>query len=208
MYAATSGFAPLPQAQAEVAALAKLYRAVALDAEMMVVSALLGAQIVRGSERVGAEAVHFAAHGEVDPTRPESAALFLSDGLPLKPSLFRRSALGEKHRPFLFLNACMVGTAGEALGDADGFPGNCLKGGFRALLAPLWAVDDEVAHDFALEFYRRAFGIGGKPEPVGTILRDLRQQYDGGEEGSKVHTYMAYVFYGHPELTLKAAWAN
>ena len=49
-------------------------------------------------------------------------------------------------------------------------------------------VDDEVAHDFALEFYRRAFGSDGKPEAVGTILRDLRQKYDGGAEGSKVHT--------------------
>jgi hypothetical protein len=207
MYQATGGFAPLPMAKAEVDELARLYKALPVPADLDGVLALLDAALERGAEKVGADAVHFAAHGQVDPSRPESAALFMSDGRPLKASFFRRSELGERHAPFLFLNACMVGTGGEVLGDADGFPGNCLRGGFRGLLAPLWAVDDAVAHDLALDFYRRAFGLGGAPEAVGSILHDVRRRY-GRPSDPVVHTYMAYVYYGHPELTLKPAWEH
>lgn len=207
MYSASTGFAPLPKAKAEVDELARLYRALPVPADLDGVLALLGAALECGAEKVGADAVHFAAHGQVDPTRPESAALFMNDGRPLKASFFRRSELGERHAPFLFLNACMVGTGGDVLGDADGFPGNCLRGGFRALLAPLWAVDDTVAHDLALDFYRRAFGVGGAPEAVGSILNDARRRY-GQPPDPVVHTYMAYVYYGHPELTLKPVWEH
>ena len=66
--------------------------------------------------------MHFAGHGEVDPTRPSDAAIYMSNGKPITPLLFRNSTLGKTYAPFLFLNACMVGTAGQMLGDYGGFP--------------------------------------------------------------------------------------
>jgi hypothetical protein len=82
-----------------------------------------------------------------------------------------------------------------------GFPGNCLKGGFGGVLGALWEVNDAVAHDVALEFWRRALPpAGAKAEPVATILRDLRAKYSAT---APVPTYLAYVYYGHPRLTLQ-----
>jgi CHAT domain-containing protein len=140
--------------------------------------------------------VHFAGHGQVDPTRPGDAALYLSDGTPLDASLFRATPLGEKHAPFMFLNACMVGTAGTMLGDYDGFPGNCLAGNFTGLVAPIWAVNDVIARWIATEFYREA--LAATPRPVAEILRDLRQQFATHANAS---SYLAYVYYGNPYLT-------
>ena len=49
------------------------------------------------------------------------------------------------------------------LGDYGGFPGNCLAGGFCGLIAPLWAVNDDVAKAFAIEFYDEA--LSGRSGP-------------------------------------------
>ena len=98
----------------------------------------------------------------------------------------------------------MAGIGDELLGDMGGFPGNCLKGGFGGVLGALWEVDDKVAHDLALEFWQRALPLGGaKAEPVGGILRDLRAKYVPDPGTAPVTTYLSYVFYGHPRLTLQ-----
>jgi hypothetical protein len=69
----------------------------------------------------------------------------------------------------------------------------------------LWEVDDKVAHDIALEFWKRALPPGGgKAQPVGEILRDLRSKYSGAAAEPE-STYLAYVYYGHPQLTLQRA---
>ena len=49
------------------------------------------------------------------------------------------------------------------------------------------------------------FGADAQPgEPVGAILRDLRARYDDRSE-TPVPTFLAYVYYGHPRLTLHRA---
>lgn len=202
MYHTASGLRPLPEAIAEAKALAKTYAgmpAILLDGSSANLKSLLDAKLTHELEPVGGvEAVHFAGHGEVDPTRPGDAALFLNDGKALPSALFRRSQLGKRYGPFIFLNACMVGTGGEILGDSGGFPGNCLAGGFSALVAPLWAVNDEVARSFALEFYQQVLVAGGG-RSVAEVLRDLRANYRSDEP---VPSYLAYVYYGNPALTL------
>jgi hypothetical protein len=191
---AESGLKKLPNAEAEVDELEATYddpRVTRYDCSVPALTSLLTASIGGG-----AQLVHFAGHGQVDPTRPGDAALYLSDGTPLDASLFRATPLGEKHAPFMFLNACMVGTAGTMLGDYDGFPGNCLAGNFTGLVAPIWAVNDVIARWIAAEFYREA--LAATPRPVAEILRDLRQQFATHANAS---SYLAYVFYGNPYLT-------
>jgi hypothetical protein len=98
----------------------------------------------------------------------------------------------------------MIGIGGELLGDMGGFPGNSLRGGFGGVLGALWEVDDAVAREVALEFWRRAMpSEGRKPEPVAAILRDLRAKYMSSETATPVPTYLSYVYYGHPRLTLQ-----
>lgn len=197
-YNRSTGLSPLPEAEDEVKELERTLKAVRLNCDSAALKALLGA-VISG----GVQAVHFAGHGRVDPTRPGDAAFYLDNGAALSPAFFRRSVLGRKHAPFIFLNACMVGTAGEMLGDLGGFPGNCLAGGFTALVAPLWAVDDSVAKSIALEFYQAALAQPGRS--VAEVLRDLRANY---RSDAPVASYLAYVYYGNPHLKLSLSDAS
>lgn len=193
--AATSGLKKLPKAEEEVTELETVYRsrgALRYDCSAPALSSLLSASIGGG-----AQVVHFAGHGQVDPLRPGDAALFLNNGTAINPMLFRRTPLGRNNAPFMFLNACMVGVGGEMLGDYGGFPGNCLAGNFTGLIAPLWAVNDVIAKWVALEFYRQAMATPSRP--VAEIMRDVRQAYTQHPNAS---SYLAYVYYGNPFLTL------
>ena len=204
MYNSTAGLVSLPKAIEEAKALIKSFQAmpaVPLECTAANFQALLDAQVTFNFNPIGGvECVHFAGHGEVDPSRPGDAAIYLNNGSPITPLLFRNSTLGKTYAPFLFLNACMVGTAGQMLGDYGGFPGNCLAGGFCGLIAPLWAVNDDVAKAFAIEFYDEA--LSGRSGSVAEILRQLRAKYDPRQP---VPSYLAYVYYGNPFLRLSQA---
>jgi hypothetical protein len=204
-YAAESGLRPLPHAVEEARELSKRYGAIMQYASGEKLSALLDAALEDALlERGGAELVHFAGHGEVDPKTPGVGGLLLETGVPVHPLLFADTALGARHRPFLFLNACTVGSGGELLGDAGGFPGQCLGGGFRGMVAPLWAVRDTTAREVALAFYDAALGDDTRPpRPVGEVMREIRARYAASVQAqAPVPTYLAYVLYGHPALML------
>lgn len=66
-----------------------------------------------------------------------------------------------------------------------------------ALIAPLWAVDDEAAKFFAENFYR----LAARPEQTfAAALREARQQTRN--EFSNDPTYLAYSLYTHPNAKL------
>jgi hypothetical protein len=202
VYKMGAGVAALPNAEQEAQELVKQYDAIPLAASSQSLLQLLDARLEHRFEVVGgAGAVHFAGHGSFNPASPDSSVLLLSDGKPLSSDFFRSAKYGDPQQPLIFLNACMVGIGGELLGDMGGFPGNCLKGGFGGVLGALWEVDDAIARDIALEFWTRALPARGEqPEPVAAILRDLRARYAAA---APIPTYLAYVYYGHPRLTLQ-----
>ena len=201
-YAARSGWRKLEKAELEGSSIVSRYGAIKLNAEPTQIKQLLTAKPLTTSGHTRTEAVHFACHGEATQGNVLDAAIILGAGQRMSPTWLANSPLGKQCQPFLFLNACQVGKAGELLGSFSGFAGESLKGGFRGFLAPLWSVDDGLAHDIALEFYDRVFGMGEKPqEPIASILRDLRRRFaPDTEKGSA--TRLAYVFYGHPSLTM------
>jgi hypothetical protein len=205
LYKATSGLKRLIAAEGEAATLVQNYDAVPLAASAQALSQLLEKKLEHGFKQIGgAGAVHFAGHGEFNPSIPDSSVLFLSDGQPLTSVVFRTAKYGGDEQPLLFLNACMIGIGGTLLGDMGGFPGNCLRGGFGGVLGALWEVDDVIAAEVALEFWRRALPAYGKEgEPVAAILRDLRAKYSGGGTNNPIPTYLSYVYYGHPRLKLR-----
>jgi Ternary complex associated domain 7/CHAT domain len=206
-YRADSGLRSLPKAEDEAQTLVTTYEGIRLAASLQQLKRLLDAQLLHESRPIGgADAVHFAGHGEFDPARQDASVLFLDDGRPLSSLVFRSAKYGGAQQPLLFLNACMIGIGGQLLGDVGGFPGNCLKGGFGALLGALWEVDDDVAHDIAIEFWRRAMPSSTAPgEPIGAILRDVRAKYLVDGTSAPESTFLAYVYYGHPTLTLHRA---
>jgi hypothetical protein len=205
-YAARSGWRQLDQAVEEGQQLVQRYQAVKLSADAPQIKQLLMARLGGGQsgqtdQSHGAEAVHFACHGEATQNHVLDAAVILAEGARLSPLYFARTALGKQCAPFLFMNACQVGKAGELLASFSGFAGECLKGGFRGFLAPLWSVEDAMARDIALSFYDQAFGDATRgPRPLSAVLREMRARFRDDEPHSL--TRLAYVFYGHPGLTL------
>jgi hypothetical protein len=97
--------------------------------------------------------------------------------------------------PFIFLNACEVGRPAPALDGVGGFASAFIGQGAKAVIAPLWSVEDTVAASVAQEFYDR---LKAQPQtPYAEIIRDIRSHaYNGSTQG--VDTYAAYCFYGDP----------
>lgn len=204
VYKLESGQKALPEAEAEAKSLIQDYDAVALSATTQSLKQLVDATLSHGLPPQaigGVGAVHFAGHGDFNPANPDASVMLLSNGMPMPSAIFRSAKYGGNQQPLIFLNACMIGIGGQLLGDMGGFPGNCLKGGFGGVVAALWEVNDKVAREIALEFWQRVLPRdGSQPEPVANVLRDLRAQYD---HDSPVPSYLSYVYYGHPRLTLQ-----
>ena len=201
MYKTETGLRELPEAIDEAKCLTKSYAtmpAIPLACTAANFKDLLDAVLTYEFSAIGGvQCVHFAGHGEIDPTRPGDAAIYLSDGRAITPVFFNGSTLGKTYSPFIFLNACMVGTAGELLGAVGGFPGACLAGGFCGLVAPLWAVNDSIAKSVAIDFYQQVFS--SKDRSIADILREMRSNYD---RKKPIASYLAYVYYGNPSLKL------
>lgn len=202
-YASSSGWRILEKAKDEGDTLAARYNGIKLKATSREITELVDAMMKQKGGPSGAEAIHFACHGEVVGGRILESSIILDGGERMNPFVFLGSPLGEGYRPFLFLNACQVGLASSLLGTFSGFAGLSLQGGFRGFLAPFWSVDDVLAHDIALEFYQRVLRPEGtEAESVASVLRDLRRRFSPGSEEHSL-TRLAYVFYGHPCLMLK-----
>ncbi len=94
---------------------------------------------------------------------------------------------------FVFLNACEVGRTAPALVGINGLPVTFLRLGASGVVAALWSVKDNLAHQVAETFYK---AVLKQPQtPFAEILRDIRAQ---AYSGSAEDTYAAYCFYGSP----------
>jgi hypothetical protein len=142
-----------------------------------------------------ADLMHFAVHGIYDPTGTEDG-LVLTDGHVLDPLQVKGSTFSRA--PFVFLNACQVGSGNKILGDYAGLANAFLYSGAAGVVAPLWSVQDTIAKDLALSFYAKAFGGAG----VGEVLRSQRAQFIKSDDPISA-TYLAYQYFGHPEMRIK-----
>jgi CHAT domain-containing protein len=95
--------------------------------------------------------VHFVCHGQeesgiqtidLEDGKMSCNALLGMDGV--------AAAFAKKH-PLVFLNACEVGRRTPALVGLGGFADSFIQIGASAVIAPLWSVEDEAAHDVASE---------------------------------------------------------
>jgi CHAT domain-containing protein len=201
-YASDSKSRPLPYAVQEGDRLTDRYAATRLTALEHDVNRLLSgewrADGADGDPYIP-QALHFACHGEVDLDHPESTGIILNDGnLRLTPMILRGTRLPRVARPFVFLNACQVGTATTVLSEYGGMAGAFLVEGCRAFLAPLWVVDDVVARDVAWQFYALVLDDG---LPVAEAMRRIRSTF-GTAAAARTATPLAYAYYGHPSLRM------
>ena len=144
--------------------------------------------------------LHLACHGKDD---RHVQAIELVDGSRLTSSQLSgltgiEEAFGTR-RPFVFLNACQVGSGNQVLGDYAGMAEAFLHAGASGVIAPLWSVDDAAARLLALRFYDRALKHG---EPPARVLRDERRRVDDAGRDA-IATSAAYQFFGHPGMRLE-----
>jgi len=144
-----------------------------------------------------ADLMHFAVHGQYDPNG-EIDGIVLVDGLTLDPMQIRGSPLAS--RPFVFLNACQVGSGEAVLGDYAGMAEAFLFAGASGVIAPLWSIDDVMAREIALRFYEKAL----KGKSPADILREERAAFRN-DPSTISSTYLAYQYFGHPHMTIARA---
>ena len=184
---AQPGWNRLLEAEQEAAALAQTYGAVSVQARTDAILECL-------ASASKPEALHFAVHGVYDPNSVMNG-LVLVDGLTLDPLQVKGCSLTSA--PFVFLNACQVGSANKVLGDYGGMAEAFLYAGAAGVIAPLWSIKDTIAREIALRFYEEAFA----GTPPAEVLRRERTGFSAAS-GSGSATCLAYVWYGHPSLRL------
>lgn len=185
---ALPGWSRLLEAEAEAADLRSLYGAVPVNALASDVLNCLGGE-------PPAELLHFAMHGIYDPNSTLNG-LVLADGQTIDPLQIRGQAFSTP--PFVFLNACQVGSSQRVLGDYAGLAEAFLFSGAAGVLAPLWSIKDTIARQIALRFYERSFAGAAPAE----IMRQERAAFGDGNDTLSA-TSLAYLFYGHPSLLLR-----
>jgi len=201
-YYAENGQRPLPLAKEEGKTLALRYDTVPLTATMEELDQLFSDNLSKGGKTVEVNSLHFACHGEVDPDNHRYNGIVLSDNtVRFEPMMVSNSQLCKKQEPFVFLNACQLGFSSETLADYGGMAGAFLGAGSRGFLAPLWSIDDQLAHDIAIDFYKRTVD---EEVAVGEVMREIRSKFDLREK-IPASTFVAYIFYGHPNLMLRRA---
>ena len=175
-YQSERGVRPLPFALEEGRAITETYPSVWVKGTLDEVTALLEGRLAADGMPATAQVVHVACHGAIDPRRPAYSGIVLSDSaLRIDELTVLGGELGDAGAPLVFLNACQLGQAhGELLGDQGGLASAFLAVGCRGFLAPLWAVEDDLARDLALDFYRYTLGDG---LTVGAALRRLRGRF-------------------------------
>jgi len=194
---------PLPEAQEEGKELEKSYSAIKIPGTPDQVDALLDYKYPEDRKPEPLQVLHFACHGEINPGTPDNG-IVLDNGTHLNGMVLKNRALLKECQPLVFMNACEVGSGSKTLTGYGGVAGECVKGGCRGFIAPLWAVDDKVAREFAVDFYKNTVG---KNTEVSEVLRDLRSKFDFKAKPPE-STYLAYIFYGHPKLALRKAFES
>jgi len=95
-----------------------------------------------------------------------------------------------KDGPLAFLNACEVGGQVLTLDGVGGFANSFIELGASAVVAPLWAVQDDIALEVTKTFYPLAL----KGVPFAEVMKQIRAE----AYTSAIDSYAAYCFYGDP----------
>jgi hypothetical protein len=174
----------VPRAQTESESLVKLFDAKRVDGTRQAVTALL-----KTVPSPPVAVLHFAGHGQFLCDATSESTIKLEDG-PLAASEVGgpEIKLGKDRRTLVFFNACEVGATGTVLGEVGGWADAFLGRQFGGFIAPLWSVDDEDASVVAADLLE---GIVNRHEPIGEVLRAVREKY-----GNVSPTFYSYLYYG------------
>ncbi len=165
-----------------------------------------------------ADVLHVALHGQFDSQGDQGGLVLLATdaaGNLTKRSLFftpdqvLNGSLDDG--PFVFLNACQVGSDKRVLADNGGFASTLLQIGASGVVAPLWNVNDVTAAECARAFYAATWSgddAGADAERVSAAeaVRALRARYTQAAAEAETPgvdaTLIAFQVFGHPRLRL------
>lgn len=169
-------------------------------------------QLLRG--KPAADLLHFAIHGQFSETTRNGLVLIDTDEAGTRRAYYLQPEQVEAgrldRRPFVFLNACQVAAGTTILGDHAGLAAALLTIGAASVVAPLWSIDDKVAHGLATDFYEKTLEASSEEAlPVAEVLRRGRARFTpeliDANQAAGASTHLAFQFFGHPRLKLEAA---
>ncbi|GAB3450583.1 CHAT domain-containing protein [Actinophytocola sediminis] len=105
---------------------------------------------------------HFACHGRADWADPARSQLILADHATAPLTVTEIGAL-RVSAGLAYLSACSTSvTALRLVDESLHITGAFQLAGYRHVVGTLWAIDDRIAAEFAIEFYRRLTDNGGR----------------------------------------------
>ncbi|MGC5796155.1 CHAT domain-containing protein [Sphingomonas sp. NFX23] len=113
------------------------------------VSAFL--DLLSGQDSETIELIHFAGHGRNRSDDPDDGIQMQDGWVSIGDLSARATGLGPRDHPVVVLNACEAAATSEDLGWVEGWGPLLANRGFGAVVAPLWRVQDEAAHDVVVE---------------------------------------------------------
>ena len=171
----------------------------------------------RALEKPGTfDLLHFACHGDVEQEKITQGALMLEGQVEIrlieghKMKVYVRNHLSivvadkfsklasKDNRPMVVVNACGSGREGRKISGIGGFAPAFIRRGASVFVGSLWAVGDAPARVFTETLYRELKRGAKLYEAANTARRASHD--DKSSEGAS--TWLAYVVYGHPHLTV------
>ncbi|HMN29075.1 MAG TPA: CHAT domain-containing protein, partial [Caldilineaceae bacterium] len=154
-----------------------------------------------GAARV--KLVHVAAHGAFQMQSPNNAPLELDNNEYLRPADLAgsRALAARRERPLVFLNACQVGQLAFYLTGLGGWAERMVADiGVSAFVGALWEINDQLAAEFAIFFYRQLIAGTSLAAAFHAARLHLREQAPGNP------TWLAYTLYADPNA--RVTWLS
>jgi hypothetical protein len=141
------------------------------------------------------EILHFAGHGMFNEKNPDKSGLLMEDGILTADDIKNIKVNGY---PLIFINACEAATIKKVnkFKGVGGIARAFLGSGAIGFVGPLWEITDDLAAEFADEFYKKVFtenlSVG---EAIKAVKTELKEKYP--------HILWAtFNYYGDPTLHL------
>jgi len=152
-------------------------------------------EVLQATKQGDMKLLHLAAHGNFNPDNAEESPLVLQGGEKLLPADIAgaRAAGLRRERPLVFLNACLSGQIDFALTGLGGWAEKMVSDiGVSAFVGSLWEVNDQLAAEFAVQFYDNL--VAGKT--LGEAFQAARQYIQQRQPNNP--TWLAYTLYADP----------
>ncbi|NVM55668.1 MAG: CHAT domain-containing protein, partial [Candidatus Helarchaeota archaeon] len=137
--------------------------------------------------------VHLTCHGKYEEKEPLESALLLSDDTLTADEI---DDMEMNNWPLIFANACSTGAISEKMVGIGGIARAFLEAGAIAFLGPLFEIPDDIAVEFAKEFYNNLlYNNENVGEAILNTRRKLRDQFGGA-------FWAIFSLYGDPTLAI------